>query len=169
MRITHLLALGAGALLATAAAAQMAASPTPEETRQALVRLECEWSRAYLHADADALRRIEADDFVYVDDDGTVLTRAQGLDEMAAGKTRFTSMQEGPMQVHLHGNTAVVTGRSVTAGTYDGHVFSGTWTWIDTWKQQPDGRWQVIGEGLAKMKQDPGAAAQPMESGWPAA
>ena len=168
MRITHLLALGAGALLATAAAAQMAAAPNPDETRQALMRLECDWSHAYLHADADALRRIEADDFVYVDDDGMVFTRAQDIEEVSTGKIRFTAMQEGPMQVHLHGNTAVITGQSMAAGTYDGHAFTGTWTWIDTWMQQPDGRWQVVGEGLAKLKQDAAAPAQPMESGCPA-
>lgn len=164
MRKIHLLALGAGVLLATAAAAQMAASPTPDETKQAVMRLECEWGRAYLSADVAALRRIEHDDYVYVDEDGSLMGKAEEIDAVASGKVHFTTMQDGGMQVRLHGNTAVVTGRSTVAGSYEGESFSGNYSWIDTWVKQPDGRWQIVAEGLAKLHQQNGAASQPMTS-----
>lgn len=164
MKKIHLLALGAGALLATAATAQMAATPTPEETRQALIRLECEWSRAYLNADVAALRRIEHDDYIFVDEDGTVMGKTEEIDAVASGKVHFTSMQDGGMQVRLHGGTAVITGRSTVAGSYGGESFLGHYAWIDTWVKQPDGRWQIVAEGLAKLPQQDGAAPPPMTS-----
>lgn len=164
MRKIHLLALGAGLVLATAATAQMAASPTPDETKQAIIRLECEWGRAYLSGDVNTLRRIENDEYVWVDEDGTVMGKAEEIDAIASGKVRFTTMHDGGMQVRLHGNTAVVTGRSTVAGSYEGESFSGTYAWIDTWVKQADGRWQIVGEGLTRVAQQEGAAPQPMAS-----
>jgi len=164
MKKIHLLALGAGALLATAAAAQMAASPTPDETKQALIRLECEWGRAYVTADVAALRRFEHDDYVFVDEDGAVMGKTEEIDAVASGKVHFTTMQDGGMQVRLHGNTAVITGRSTVAGSYEGESFSGNYAWIDTWVKQPDGRWQIVAEGLAKLQQQDAAAPQPTAS-----
>ncbi|HEX8905686.1 MAG TPA: nuclear transport factor 2 family protein [Longimicrobiaceae bacterium] len=150
MRKMHLLALAAGALLATGSAAQMAATANPDETRRAIMRLECDWGRAYLRADVDALRRIEADDFVEVLSDGTMSNRQEEIDALSSGRLKFTQMVDGPMQVRVYGNTAIATGRSMAAGTDEGKPFSGTYAWIDTWMLR-DGRWQIVAEGVSKV------------------
>lgn len=157
MRKLHLLAL-AGTLLAGGTAAQMAAHASPDETQRAVMRLECEWGQAYTHGDVNAIRRLEAAGYVGISPDGTTSTLESDISDVTSGKLKYTQLLDGAMQVRVYGNTAVATGRSLAAGTYDGNPFQGTYAWVDTWVQR-NGAWQVAAEGVVKVA-DPNTALQ---------
>ncbi len=48
-------------------------------------------------------------------------------------------------------NTAVVTGRNVTKGTYKGEDMSGTYAFTDTWIKR-GGRWQAAASAGTKIQ-----------------
>src|ERR1700747_1216415 len=73
-----------------------------------IVAMEHVWAQAYMVKDPRALARILADAFVCVASDGKLMTKA---DVMADVKTS-TALQilTESMVVHLHGDTAIVSG-----------------------------------------------------------
>jgi|ERR1700722_5184319 len=96
-----------------------------------IVALENLWNQAAEAKDMVALDRILDDAFVYVDPEGRLLTKAQVLaDVKASHGMRFASEA---MVVHLHGETAVVTGIYKTEGVERGKPFVRRDRFVDTW------------------------------------
>jgi ketosteroid isomerase-like protein len=136
-------ALAAGALHASSA--ERIAKP------EDLVRLECEWSRATVARDADAIGRLVAEDFAVIYPDGTTGDRAMELEGIAAGVVEFTSFTIHEAHPRIYGDdTGVVTGRSTIAGTAMGTDISGTYRWTDVWIRD-DGRWQVVSAQITRV------------------
>src|SRR5436305_13625280 len=81
---------------------------------EAIRRLDNERIQAQIHADATALDRIYAADFIGVGPSGRVRTKPQMLSDFTSGDLKFQSITTDDVQVRVYGNTAVETGRSTT-------------------------------------------------------
>src|SRR5215469_16453243 len=77
---------------------------------QAIRKLDSERIQAQIHADAAALDRIYADDFIGVGPSGTVRSKAQVIADFTSGDLRFQSISTDDVQVRVYGNAAVETG-----------------------------------------------------------
>src|SRR5438045_4180392 len=75
-------------------------------------KLDHERIQAQIHADATALDRIYAEDFIGVGPSGTVRTKPQVILDFTSGDLKFQSITTDDVQVRVYGNTAVETGRS---------------------------------------------------------
>src|SRR5205085_11820613 len=95
------------------AIAQKKSSATIE---QDIRRVDEERVQAQMHADAAALTRIYADDFLGVGPSGTVRTKPQVLADFTSGSLRFQSITTSEVQVRVYADTAVETGLSTMVG-----------------------------------------------------
>src|SRR5438132_13246315 len=85
-------------------------------------KLDNERIQAQIHADATALDRIYADDFIGVGPSGTVRTKPQVILDFTSGDLKFQSITTDDIQVRVYGNTAVETGRSTMNGQDKGQT-----------------------------------------------
>ena len=110
---------------------------------QVIRQVDYERIQAQIGADAAALDRIYANDFIGIGPSGTVRTKAQVIADFTSGDLKFQAITTDDVQVRVYGNTAVETGRSTMIGQDKGkavpHDNRFTRVWI---KQQ--GRWQLV-------------------------
>src|SRR5947199_356719 len=83
---------------------------------QAIRQLDNERIQAQIHADAVALDRIYADDFIGVGPSGAVRTKPQVISDFTSGDLKFQSITTDEVQVRIYENTAVETGLSTMVG-----------------------------------------------------
>ena len=99
------------------------------------------WGQAYVSKDPKALERILDDAFVNVDSDGILQTKAEVVAEVRTS-TVVQFLTES-MVVHLHGNTALVTGIFQLKGVDRGKPYAQRERFVDTWFHK-NGQWVSI-------------------------
>ena len=110
---------------------------------QAIKQLDNERIRAQIGADAVALDRIYADDFIGVGPSGTVRTKAQVISDFTSGDLKFQSIVTDEVQVRVYENTAVETGLSTMSGQDKGKAVPRDTRFTRVWVKQ-DGRWRLV-------------------------
>ena len=81
---------------------------------------------ALLHRDIPALERIWADDYVFLNASGEVVTKTQRLANLKSAATSFESIKEEEnLTVRIYQNSAVATSRVTIKGQYTGQPISG--------------------------------------------
>ena len=112
-------------------------------SEQAIRKLDNERIQAQIHADAAALERIYADDFIGVGPSGTVRTKAQVISDFTSGDLRFQSITTDDVQVRVYGNAAVETGGSTMDGQDKGKTVPRDTRFTRVWIKQ-QGRWRLV-------------------------
>ena len=110
---------------------------------QDIRQLDNERIQAQIHADAAALDRIYADDFIGVGPSGTVRTKPQVISDFTSGDLKFQSITTDDVQVRVYGNTAVETGRSTMNGQDKGKAVPRDNRFTRVWVKQR-GRWRLV-------------------------
>src|SRR6476661_3683319 len=95
---------------------QSATGSHKRSAEEAIRKLDNERIQAQTHADATALERIYAADFIGVGPSGRVRTKPQVILDFTSGDLKFQSITTEDVQVRVYGNTAVETGRSTMNG-----------------------------------------------------
>ena len=106
-------------------------------------KLDNERIQAQIHADATALDRIYADDFIGVGPSGTVRTKPQVISDFTSGNLRFQSITTDEVQVRVYENTAVETGLSTMTGQDKGKTVPRDTRFTRVWVKQ-QGRWRLV-------------------------
>ena len=127
-------------LLATAL--PLRASGT-DEGPKALLAINSSWNSLRLESDVEALERLLCDDWLLTHSDGRVQDKADYLRELSSRTRANQVIENQDMEVRLHGDTAVVTGTSVQAGTRNGQPWSGRFRFTRTWVLR-DGNWRML-------------------------
>ena len=110
---------------------------------EAIRKLDNERIQAQIHADARALDRIYAADFIGVGPSGTVRTKPQVILDFTSGDLKFQSITTDDVQVRVYGNTAVETGRSTMIGEDKGQTVPRDTRFTRVWVKQ-QGRWLLV-------------------------
>jgi len=110
---------------------------------QVIRKLDNERIQAQIHADAAALKRIYADDFIGVGPSGTVRTKPQVISDFTSGDLRFQSITTYDVRVRVYGNAAVETGRSTMDGQDKGKAVPHDSRFTRVWVKQ-QGRWRLV-------------------------
>ena len=110
---------------------------------QAIRRLDDERIQAQIHADAAALERIYADDFIGIGPSGTVRTKPQVISDFTSGELKFQSITTDDVQVRVYGSTAVETGRSTMNGQDKGKAVPRDNRFTRVWVKR-QGRWRLV-------------------------
>jgi uncharacterized protein (TIGR02246 family) len=110
---------------------------------EAIKKLDDERIQAQIHADAIALDRIYAPDFIGVGPSGTVRTKPQVISDFTSGSLKFQSITTEEVQVRVYGNTAVETGLSTMNGQDKGQTVPRDTRFTRVWVKQ-QGRWRLV-------------------------
>src|ERR1043165_5892818 len=106
-------------------------------------RLDQERIQAQIHADAAALDRIYAEDFIGIGPSGTVRTKPQVLADFTSHDLSFQSITTDEVRFRVYGNTAVETGRTTTVGQDKGKVVPRDNRFTRVWVRR-QGRWRLV-------------------------
>jgi len=148
-----LLAAGAVVLLSAGItmAGQTAAGKSGGSVSQTLMQMENQWAQASKTGNADALAPLLSENFVALDSDGTLRSKAEVLARVKKGK--WTVNEIADMKVTVHGDSAIVTGSWTGKGTDGaGKAVDAKERWVDTWTKAANGPWQCIASASAPMK-----------------
>jgi ketosteroid isomerase-like protein len=130
-------------LLAGAAAPQLSARPASPSERQRLLAVEARWNKAISDRDAAIAGAIISDDFRYVTPTGKVLDRTAVLKATADPDYKIDPFHTEEVEVRIHGNSAVVTGRFAQSGSYKGERFNIQLRYTDMWVKR-GANWQAV-------------------------
>ena len=114
--------------------------------RRAVAALDTEYQRAVKNNDAATMGRILADDFVVIEGNGRVWTKADLLESARNGKTHYEHQEDSEQTVRVWGDTAVVTAKLWASGLEDGERVDYTEWFSDTYVRTPKGWKYVFGQ-----------------------
>ena len=138
--VTAVLAL---ALTSIVMAQEQSAGTQASSIEQAIKQLDGERIQAQVGADAAALDRIYADDFIGVGPSGTVRTKKQVISDFTSGTLKFQSITTDEVQVRVYENTAVETGLSTMNGKDKGKSVPRNTRFTRVWVKQ-QGHWRLV-------------------------
>ncbi len=127
-------------LVLAVAATGVAQNESVEET---IRKLDNERIQAQIHADAVALDRIYADDFIGVGPSGTVRTKPQVISDFTSGELKFQSITTDEVKVRVYENSAVETGVSTMLGQDKDKAVPRETRFTRVWVKQK-GRWRLV-------------------------
>jgi hypothetical protein len=151
--------------------------PTPDKAAitAELTKIENDWPRIIKERDVAVVKRIEADDAVFVYPDGSLGDKAQDIKDMESGALSADSWEVADIKVNvLDEDEAVVSGRSIVKGgkykSADGKTqdISGEYRWIDTYSRRK-GQWQEVAGATTPVMKGAMAAPSPSPKASPAA
>jgi len=146
----------------------------------ALLRIENDWPRVIKEKDAAAVRRVEAEDAVFVYADGSLGDKTQDVKDMEMGSLSADSIEMADLKVNvLSGDAAIVSGRTIVKNgkykTPDGNStdISGQYRFIDTFAKR-SGEWKLVSGASVPLRQpvpatSPSARSAPAMTASPAA
>jgi len=144
MRQIFSIAVVALSAAAIASGQQQSASRDPKAVVEQVIRkLDNERIQAQIHADAAALERIYADDFIGVGPSGTVRTKPQVISDFTSGDLKFQSITTDDVRVRVYGHAAVETGRSTMDGRDKDKAVPHDTRFTRVWVKQ-HGRWRLV-------------------------
>jgi len=133
-------------------AGQTTSSVNPEE--ESVRKVEDEFAAAYGRNDADALDRLWAADYTFVNPAGQLLTKAQRLAMLRSGELKIEAYTRDDESIRIYGNTAVVTYRSTVKAQRNGHDISSQRRVITVLVKR-DGGWQAVAQQSTGIRTDP--------------
>ena len=122
---------------------QSATDSQQTSVEEVIKKLDDERIQAQIHADATALDRIYAADFIGVGPSGRVRTKPQVISDFTSGDLKFQSITTDDVQVRVYENTAVETGRSTMIGQDKGQTVPRDTRFTRVWVKQ-QGRWRLV-------------------------
>jgi ketosteroid isomerase-like protein len=121
---------------------------------QVIRQLDHERIQAQIGADAVALDRIYANDFIGIGPSGTVRTKPQVISDFTSGDLKFQSITTDDVRVRVYGNTAVETGRSIMSGQDKGKTVPRDNRFTRVWVKQ-QGRWRLVANHYSSLITQP--------------
>jgi ketosteroid isomerase-like protein len=121
---------------------------------QVIRQLDHERIQAQIGADAVALHRIYANDFIGIGPSGTVRTKPQVISDFTSGGLKFQSITTDDVRVRVYGNTAVETGRSIMSGQDKGKTVPRDNRFTRVWVKQ-HGRWRLVANHYSSLITQP--------------
>jgi ketosteroid isomerase-like protein len=132
-----------GSLLLLAAVSAQALGQSQSAVAEEIRKLDRERIQAQVNADAAALDRIYADDFIGVGPSGTVRMKKDVLSDFTSGSLKFQSITTDEVRIRVYGNAAVETGLSTMKGRDADKVVPEENRFTRVWIKQ-GGRWRLV-------------------------
>jgi ketosteroid isomerase-like protein len=121
---------------------------TGSKSEQEVKEMIEKYRAAFLRRDIPTLEKIWADDYVFVNAFGEVMTKAQRLANLKSGATTLELInEEEKPAVRVYENSAVATSRVTLKGQYSGQPISGQYRSMLVWVKGPTG-WQLVSNQL---------------------
>src|SRR5260370_23156243 len=124
------------AITALGFAGLMQGRPRAADDETQLIQLERSWNQAEMGRDASAITSLFDDSLIYVDYDGSLMSKAQYLRSVADPTSKPDHMYDEGMKVHVYGGAGVVTGGYRETGITQREAYTSRARLPTTWLQQ---------------------------------
>lgn len=124
-------------------AAARAQSEADSGARTKILALENVWNNAEKAGDVGALSLILDGTLVYVDEDGSELTKTQFLEHVKEAGPQVQALATDGISVHVYGGIALVAGTYRVSGVAKGKTYRRVGRFLDTWVLQ-NGTWVCV-------------------------
>ena len=98
---------------------------------------------ATVAADVATLEEVLADDLIYTHSSASVDTKTVYIDKLRSGSLSYISIERGPADIRIWGDTATVTGQAVLQISAEGNARQINISYLNVWVPI-DGRWQMV-------------------------
>jgi ketosteroid isomerase-like protein len=143
MKITALFAL-------TFLASVLAVSAQESDEANAVLQTERDLAAAYQRSDADGIAQGVMEDYTLTHSTGKVTTRADDIAEAKKNDPKYEIFENYDMKARVHGDAAVVTGKTHTKGISGGKPFDWQFQFTDTFVKD-GGRWRLLASHASKL------------------
>jgi ketosteroid isomerase-like protein len=116
----------------------------------AVLQTERDLAAAYLKSDADGIGQGVMEDYTLTNSMGKITTRADDTAETKKNDPKYEIFENYDMKVRVHGDTAVVTGKTHTKGISGGKLFDFQFQFTDTFVKD-GGRWRLLAGHVSKL------------------
>jgi len=120
------------------------------DVANAVLQTEHDLATVYLNSDADRIAQGVMEDYTLTNSMGKITTRADDIGEARKNDPKYEIFENYDMKVRVHGNTAVVTGKTHTKGVSGGKPFDFQFQFTDTLVKD-GGRWRLLAGHVSKL------------------
>lgn len=113
--------------------------------------LETQWRNALLQNDTATMGRLLADDYLGINPNGTLETKADALASRRSGQIKIQSIDPENVKVHVYGETAVVTSRVDLRGQNGDRDISGLYRYTRVYSFRA-GEWKIVSFEASRMQ-----------------
>ena len=125
----------------------------------AVKQVELDMGKFMVAGDVEKLSQIYADDFATVTSSGKIITKQDLLSDFESFHDKLQWFENGPMDVQVFGNVAVVQGTVKEKRTKNGKDTSGEFAWMDLLEKRAD-KWMVVRSASARLVSNGSAKAE---------
>jgi ketosteroid isomerase-like protein len=111
---------------------------------------ERDLAAAYQRSDADGIAQGVMEDYTLTNSMGKITTRADDIAEAKKNDPKYEIFENYDMKVRVHGDTAVVTGKTHTKGISGGKPFDFQFQFTDTFVKD-GGHWRLLAGHVSKL------------------
>jgi ketosteroid isomerase-like protein len=119
-------------------------NPQENADTEVILQVESEGREATLKNDIAANDRLLADNWLNINPDGSITTKARLLALLKDGSFKIMSIENDEVMVRVYGDAAVVTGRSTTKRTGSGGEVLARQVRFTRVYAKSKGQWQVV-------------------------
>jgi ketosteroid isomerase-like protein len=127
--------------------------------REEIERLEQQFQKAQLAGDMATMDRLLSDDYLGVNANGELSTKAQQLDHMRNRTLTLTRLDSSDVKIKLIGSTAIVNSEVQVEGSLDGSPLHGRFRYTRVYQRLPNGTWKITSFEATRIRR-PGGPAQ---------
>lgn len=120
---------------------------------QTLIDFAHAWDDAILTNSTAEFEKFVSEDWVIVGTEGGISPKTDYLQRVGSGKLVHTRMDSGSFRVKIYGDSAVITSRGISAGTWLGEAFS-LYEWSTSVCRRVNGQWVCVLTMLTPAKED---------------
>jgi uncharacterized protein (TIGR02246 family) len=115
-----------------------------------VLQTERDLAAAYQRGDAEAIAQGVMEDYTLTNSMGKVTTRADDIAEAKKNDPKYEIFENYDMKVRVHGDSAVVIGKTHTKGISGGKPFDSQFQFTDTFVKD-GGRWRLAASHASKL------------------
>lgn len=130
-------------ILVCSLSSRILAQDNASAAQSKVLALESAWNMAEERGDARALDMIFDNSMIYIDEDGSLLNKAQFLARVKGPGPHITSLVTETIGVRVYGEMAIVAGSYRAKGVKQGKAFQREGRFIDTWVLK-QGSWVCV-------------------------
>jgi ketosteroid isomerase-like protein len=124
-------------------AVEQTAKDSGGTAEQQIKTLEAQRIAAILKGDTSFLEKYFADDYVAIRGDGKLSTKAQEIENIKSGITKYESLDEHELKIRIYGDTAISNGLFSIKAIINGKPITGDARTTRVWVRQK-GNWKLV-------------------------
>ena len=128
----------------------MLALAQESDAGNAVIQTERDLAMAYQRGDGDAIAQGVMEDYTLTNSMGKVTTRDDDIAEAKKNDPKYEIFENYDMNARVHGDAAVVTGKTHTKGISGGKPFDSVFQFTDTFVKD-GGRWRLLASHASKL------------------